>query len=290
MTGFARTEGSLDGYVWVWEAKSVNSRGIDVRCRVPQGYDELDAKARLAAQKRFKRGSFGLNLSVNREDGAGRLTLNRELLDQVLALSTELRGKVDPSPPRLEGLLAIRGIVEPASESEDEATRAARLAAIEASLDAVLSGLADMRAGEGARMAAVVVGHLDEIARLTAEAEATAMLQPDALKARLRDQVQALLEADPALSEERLVQEAAVLATKADVREEIDRLKAHIEAARDLLGEGGPIGRKLDFLCQEFNRESNTICSKSQDIELTRIGLAFKAVIDQFREQVQNIE
>lgn len=290
MTGFARAEGSLEDHAWVWEAKSVNSRGIDIRCRVPTGYDELDAKARLSIQNRFTRGAFALNLTVNRGEAGAQLTINRDLLEQVMALGADLQGRVDPAPPRLEGLLAIRGIVEPAAEDDDDQARTARIKGIEGTLAETLAGLEAMRAEEGARMAAVVEEHLDEIARLTAQAESVAVLQPDALRDRLREQVQALLEAEQALSEERLAQEAAVLATKADVREEIDRLKAHIEAARDLLGAGGAIGRKLDFLCQEFNRESNTICSKSQDIELTRIGLAFKAVIDQFREQVQNIE
>ncbi len=290
MTGFAREEGRIDDYVWVWEVKSVNGRGLDFRCRVPQGYDELDARARQAAQKRFKRGSLSLNLSVNHLDGSAGLAVNRELLDQVLALGEDLKGRVEDAKPRLEGLLAIRGIVEPVSEVETPELRAARIAAMEATLGAALDALVTARQSEGARMADVVAGHVDEIARLTDDAEGVAALQPKAIKERLAANIQDLLEADTPLSEERLAQEAALLANKADVREELDRLRAHIEAARELLAKGGSIGRQLDFLCQEFNRESNTICSKAQDLELTRIGLAFKSVIDQFREQVQNIE
>lgn len=290
MTGFARAEGHADGYGWVWEAKSVNGRGLDVRCRVPPGLDELDGVARDAALARFKRGNINLTLTVTLPAGRLRLQVNREILERLMALHAELGDRVDTAPPRLEALLAVRGVVDVAEEDEDENARAARLAAMTETLKHLLDELAAKRGAEGARLTDIVTDQIAEIERLAGAASDHAAAQPEALRARLKEQIAALLEAETGLSEDRLAQEVSILASKADVREEIDRLKAHVAAARDLLAEGGAVGRRLDFLCQEFNREANTLASKAAVLGLTETGLALKAVIDQFREQAQNIE
>lgn len=290
MTGFARTEGAHDPFSWVWELKSVNSRGLDLRCRLPAGNDQLEPALKDLLAKRFKRGNITASLALVRQDGQAALKVNRDVLDQLIALQKELAGNVAAEPPRLEGLLAVRGVVEPAEEDETEEERKARVAALLAGLGAASEALAGARAAEGKRLTPALAGHLDEIAALVADAGTITATQPAALKARLKEQVAALLEADAGLPEERLAQEAAVLAAKADVREELDRLAAHVDSARELLAGDGAVGRRLDFLCQEFNREANTLCAKSADMELTRIGLALKAAVDQLREQVQNIE
>jgi uncharacterized protein (TIGR00255 family) len=291
MTGFARGEGTEAGLHWAWEVKSVNGRNLDVRCRLPLGFEVLEPPARAAVAEHCKRGNVAVLLTVSRGQQAPRIRINREALDQLLVLLTELEGKVEAAPPRLDGLLAVRGVIEAVEEEElTEEAREARNARIMETLAHTLAALQTMRGEEGARLGALLVAHLDEIERLQGRAGASAATQPAALKARLKTQVEALLEASPALSEERLAQEAALLATRSDVREELDRLAAHVAAVRKLLGTGGPVGRRLDFLCQEFNREANTLCSKSADVELTTIGLELKAVIDQLREQVQNIE
>jgi uncharacterized protein (TIGR00255 family) len=271
--------------------KSVNGRNLDVRCRLPLGFEALEPPARAAVAEHCKRGNVAVLLTVSRGQQVPRIRINREVLDQLLVLLTELEGKVEAAPPRLDGLLAVRGVVEAVEEEElGDAAREARNTRIMETLAHTLGALQSMRGEEGARLGALLVAHLDEIERLHGRASASAATQPAALKARLKTQVEALLEASPALSEERLAQEAALLATRSDVREELDRLAAHVAAVRKLLEAGGPVGRRLDFLCQEFNREANTLCSKSADVELTTIGLELKAVIDQLREQVQNIE
>jgi len=296
MTGFARAEGAdaadlHPGLHWAWEAKSVNGRNLEVRCRLPPGFEALEAAARAALAERFKRGNVALNLTLARGGEPPRARINRELLDQLMALAAEYAGKGKAEPPRLDNLLAVRGVVEVVEEAEpSEEQRAVRLARMNETLARALVALAAMRQEEGARLAVLVGQHLDLIEELRQRAAATAAAQPAALKARLKQQVEVLLEASPALPEERLAHEAALLVTKADVREELDRLAAHVAAARKLLAEGGAVGRKFDFLCQEFNREANTLCSKSSDVELTSIGLDLKAAIDQLREQVQNIE
>ena len=238
--------------------------------------------------KRLARGSVNLNLNVNRTQAVAQLRINRELLAQVLELAREIED-AGAAPPRLDSLLAVRGIIEPVEEDETEARERVE-SALKADLGRVIDQLVAARMSEGARLVTVLNGHLDEIERLIDAASACTSTQPEALRERLRNQVAALLDASPALPEERLAQEAAILIAKADVREEMDRLRAHIQAARDMLKEGGAIGRRFDFLCQEFNREANTLCSKSADVELTRIGLSLKASIEQLREQVQNIE
>ncbi len=291
MTGFARAEGRHGPHDWMWEIKSVNGKGLDVRLRLPNSCDGLEGRLRDAIAARFKRGSIAINLGLSRDEGAPRLRINAELLDQVLAIHRDLDTKVDPTPPRIEGLLAIRGMVETADEEEEsEADAEARAEALIASFEVALDQLVVSRAAEGSALAEVLDGLLKEIVELVDAATATAATQPAAVLARLRNQMAELLDGEPALPEDRLAHEAALIAAKGDIREELDRLHAHIAAAYDLLAEQAPVGRRLDFLCQEFNREANTLCSKSSDIDLTRIGLALKAAIERLREQVQNIE
>ncbi|MCH8836129.1 MAG: YicC family protein [Proteobacteria bacterium] len=291
MTGFARAEGHEDDFSWTWEVKSVNGKGLDVRCRLPAGLEGVEQPARARIAKRFRRGNISLALTVRWNQVRGSYRVNRAVLDDILSLLPEIRERFpDAGPPHVEGLLALRGVIEPVEDEPSEEARQAAETALLAGLDEALESLASMRDQEGARLASVLTTHLDGIGRLCAEAEGLAAAQPDAIKERLRIQVAALLDAVPALPEERLAQEAALLMAKADVREELDRLKAHRDAARDLMGGDGAIGRKLDFLCQEFNREANTLCSKSVDLALTRVGIELKAGVEQLREQVQNIE
>ena len=290
MTGFARCEGGYDAVTWTWEAKSVNAKGLDVRVRVPSGLDALEPKVRATVPQYCARGSINVSLSVDRGARPVALQVNRAVLDQVLALAAEVQQRTDAAPPRVDGLLGLRGVLETVEAPEAGDVRAAREAHMAADLDGLLADLAAVRRDEGARMAASVNGHLDELARLAAEARQTAEAQPAGLRERLRRQVADLLDAQVGVPEERLAQEAAILASKADVREELDRLDAHLASARELLDGGGVIGRRLDFLCQELNREANTLCSKAQDVALTRTGLALKNTVEQLREQIQNIE
>ncbi len=290
MTGFARVEGGHGAHHWAWELRSVNGRGLDLRIRVPSGLEALEAEARKRAAARFKRGNLQIGLQISRSGGTATLSVNQEALDQVLAVLEPLRGRLPDAPaPALEGILSLRGILDLQEREETEEERAARMAALVTSLDAALDALQVARAEEGRSIARILEGQIDTIDRLVADATACAAVQPERLRERLRTQIAALL-GDQTLSEDRLYQEAAVLMTKADITEELDRLKAHTQAARELLGETGAVGRRFDFLTQEFNREANTLCSKSSDLALTRIGLDLKVVIDQLREQVQNVE
>jgi uncharacterized protein (TIGR00255 family) len=296
MTGFARAEGAdaadmHPGLHWAWEVKSVNGRNLEVRCRLPAGYEALEPAVRAAVAERLKRGNVAVSLTLSRGGEPPRVRINRELLDQVVALVGELQGKVVAEPPRLDGLIGVRGVVEVVEEEEPtEEQRAMRLNRMTETLGRALAALEAMRHDEGGRLAAVVGRHLDRIEQLRERAAVAAAAQPAALRARLKTQVEALLDTATPLPEERLAQEVALLLTRADVREELDRLAAHGAAARKLLADGGLIGRRYDFLCQEFNREANTLCSKAADVELTTIGIDLKAAIDQLREQVQNIE
>ncbi len=290
MTGFARGTGQHGPLSWAWETKSVNGRGLDIRCRLPPGMDSLEPEARRAAAERFKRGSLVLSLRSERAASESRVEINRHALDQLLALVGELEGEVGVAPPSLDGLLGIRGVVELVGGEETPEAREGREAALIESLSATLDALLSARCEEGARIARALDGRLDEIERLTARIADGAALMPTTLRRRFEDQLKDLLQGAPPLPEERVAQEIALLVVKFDIREEVDRLRAHVAAARELLAQGGPVGRRLDFLCQEFNREANTLCSKAGDLEVTRIGLDLKAAIDQFREQVQNVE
>jgi uncharacterized protein (TIGR00255 family) len=291
MTGFARIEGEAEGLAWAWEIKSVNGKALDLRLRLPPGFDALELPLRALLNERLRRGSVSANLGIIRAANGANLRVNRAALEQVLALARELQRDVGATPPSTDGLLALKGVLESGEdEVPDAALRTRREAALLAGCRRAIDELMGMRRAEGARLADVLRERLDEIAGLVAQAERTAAVQPDAVRARLRALVDALRDAAPTIAEERFAQEAALLVAKADVREELDRLHAHIAAARELLAEGAVIGRRLDFLCQEFNREANTLCSKSADVDLTRIGLGLKVAIEQLREQVQNIE
>ena len=291
MTGFARAEGATDLCTWGWEAKSVNGKGLDVRLRYPRGFDFIDVPTRERVTKRFKRGNVQLNLDINWTRPQTTVSLNEEVLEQVLQAAQTIQDQVPGvQPPSVDGILALRGVLE--QTDEDFSAEDAQELEIELlnGLDQLLDQLAEGRDAEGARMGGVLHDQLAVIESLSEEAANLAAMQPDAIRKRLADQVAQLVEDMDGIDPDRLAQEAAIVMTKADVREELDRLGAHIGAARDLLAEEEPVGRRLDFLCQEFNREANTLCSKSSDTELTRVGLELKAVIEQFREQVQNIE
>lgn len=291
MTGFARTEGAEGSHIWSWEVKSVNGKGLDMRCRMPHGFDELEQAARAMVSKRFKRGNFNLALSLSLEQDGVQYRINRDLLAQLIAAAKEFEaGDNVFDPPRIDNLLGVRGVVEQVDSLASEAEMKALKATILGNLGETIDALAVMRAEEGGRMKTVLEAHLKNIGALCAAAKDTAEAQPEAIKQKLSAQIAELLGAEPSLPEDRLLQETAILITKSDVREELDRLDAHLQAAGALLKDGDGVGRKLDFLCQEFNREANTICSKAADVDLSRIGLELKAVVEQFREQVQNIE
>ena len=290
MTGFARRDGARGGMRWHWEVRSVNGRGLDLRLRLPPGTESLEHRVREATQKRVVRGNVSVTLTVQRDAGAAEIRVNDDALDQVLAAIARVRAKGQFDNPRPEGVLALRGVMELVEPIESEAEADARLAAMLADYEAALVGLTDNRAREGARLAAVLSDQVTQIESLVACVAASPARSTDAIRRRLAEQVRRLTDAVPSLDPERLHQEAVLLATRADVEEELARLRAHIAAARELLAAKEPTGRKLDFLTQEFNREANTLCSKSNDVEITRLGLDLKAVIDQMREQVQNIE
>jgi uncharacterized protein (TIGR00255 family) len=290
MTGFAESTGSHEGLRWRWEAKSVNSRSLDLRLRTPPGFDGLEPAARKLAAERFQRGAFQISLSVESTEAGRGLVLDAAALASAVKIARDVAAETGLAPARVDGLLALKGvIVADDAGTLDPEVRGARDAAILESLGAAFDKLAKERLREGAKLAQVLGSQVDEIARLTGEAGALAAAQPAALRARLSAQIKELLDGNN-IAEDRLAQEVALLALKADIREELDRLAAHVQDARALLGQAKGVGRKLDFLAQEFNREANTLCSKSADIALTRTGLALKAVIDQFREQAQNVE
>jgi len=290
MTGFARVGGAAGSTGWHWEVRSVNGRGLDVRLRVPPGFEALEPRIRDAVAKYVGRGSVTVNLNVKRAEGASQIRLNEAALKQVLAALERLMAGTEIAPPRADGLLGIRGVLEVVESEESEAEAEARNRAMLADLESALAFMIEGRAAEGRRLKAIVLDQLDAIERLVAAIEVMPARSPDAIRERLKEQVVRLLEVGAGLDSARIYQEAAILASRSDVEEELKRLGAHVAAARDLLKSSEPAGRRLDFLAQEFNREANTLCSKSNDAEMTRAGLELKAVIDQMREQVQNIE
>ena len=294
MTGYARAQGSDERRRWVWEARSVNGRNLEIRCRVPQGFDRLENPARTAIGSRMKRGNVSLTLTIASEQQGKPLRINRALLAELAGLVEEVRKGTGAAAPTADGLLRVRGVIEEEDGAEEsEEALAALDRALSGTLDEVLKALAAARAAEGRALAVVIDRHVGEIEELCKRAADRASAQVGTVRARFESQLAELLERAPPLSEERFAQEVALLVGKADVREELDRLAAHIAQARTLLADArpdNPVGRKFDFLCQEFNREANTLCSKSADIELTRIGIDLKGAIERLREQVQNVE
>ena len=291
MTGFARAVADHEGVSIAWEVKSVNGKSVELRLRLPPGFERLEPAVRQAVQKRFARGNFQATLTVGRAAGQQALpVVNEAFLKDIAGLAKRLQEQFGVAPPSADGLLSLRGVLDVPEAIESEEVRAALDAALLAALDKALVGLKVARRVEGEALKALLLGHVDAVEALTLRAEADPSRDPAVIRQRLAEQVRLLMDASANLDESRLHMEAAFLATKADIREEIDRLKTHVASARALLAAGGAVGRKLDFLAQEFNRESNTLCSKSNAATVTAIGLELKAVVDQFREQVQNLE
>jgi uncharacterized protein (TIGR00255 family) len=290
MTGFAEAQGSREGMRWRWEVKSVNGRGLDLRLRMPPGHDAIEPMARTLANERFRRGSLQATLTVETPDSAKGLRIDPAALASAVRIAKEVAAETGLAPAHIDGLLALKGvIVQDETLPLDAPARAMRDAGIVETFATALDALIRARGSEGMKLAVLLEAQITEIERLTGEAARLAALQPAALRDKLTAQLKDILEGGT-VPEDRLAQEVALLALRGDVREELDRLTAHVQEARNLIGSGEAVGRKLDFLAQEFNREANTLCSKSSDIALTRTGLALKAVIDQFREQAQNVE
>jgi uncharacterized protein (TIGR00255 family) len=290
MTGFARGHGRSGAYAWAWELKSVNGKGFDLRLRLPGGWDAVEIPVRGRATEVLTRGTVYGTLTVERQGVAPVVKVNESVLAAALATIQGLAGRVDAAPPRLDGILALKGVIEVIDEDEREEDRRAAEAAVIAGFGETIAELASMRRREGAALGRVLSQRISEIEALAARAEQAPGRRPEAIKTRIAEQVALLLDASDRLDPDRLHQEAILIATKADVREELDRLTSHVVQAARLIGDGGSVGRRLDFLAQELNRESNTLCAKSNDIELTKIGLELKSVVEQFREQVQNLE
>ena len=290
MTGFAREAGATGPYQWAWEIKTVNGRGLDVRLRTPPGYDAVGEEARQRIMKSLARGMCQLNLTISRTATVPRAKVNEGVLAALADALGRLKLPEGVRPASVDGLLAVRGVVELEDESDNETVADELAADLRGAAGRLIEGLQDARRGEGRALAGVIEGHLATIERLVADADACPARQPDAIRARLQAQITALLDAAPALDSARLHQEAVLIAARADIREELDRLAAHVASAREVLHDGGAVGRRLDFLAQEFGREANTLCAKANDVALSRIGLDLKAVVEQFREQVQNVE
>jgi uncharacterized protein (TIGR00255 family) len=290
MTGFGRSAGVQGETSWHWEVRSVNGRNLELRFRIPSGLEGLEIRARSLCQEKLARGNCTLNLTLRREAGQLAIRLNEAALGQALAVAERARGLTQMDAPSLDTLLAMRGVVEVIEGEESEEVQGRLEAALLVGLAAALGQLAAARAAEGARLADVIANQLRQIAGLVERAANASARQPEAIAQRLAEQVGRLTETGAGLDPERLHQEALLLAAKADIQEELDRLRAHVAAAYELLAQDQPVGRRLEFLAQEFNREANTLCSKASDIEISRTGLELKTVIDQLREQVQNIE
>jgi uncharacterized protein (TIGR00255 family) len=290
MTGFARAHGAVRGYTWVWEIKSVNSKGLDLRLRLPPGWDAIEAPVRANATRTLARGAVSATLEVKRDGAPPVVRVNEEVLAAVLDTMQAIARRVDAQPPTVDGILGLKGVIEVVDAEENEDDRATAEQAVVVGFEGALKELVAVRRREGDALARILSDRIGAIEKLRNAAEHSPARTPDAIRARLAEQVKMLLETGEKFEPDRLHQEAVLLATKLDVREEIDRLGAHVSAARELLKSGGAVGRKLDFLAQEFNREANTLCSKANAASLTAIGLELKVVVDQFREQVQNLE
>ena len=288
MTGVGRAEGALGAWSWAVEARSVNGRNLEVRFRGPPGFEGLERAAREGAQSRFQRGQLTVGLQAKRAEGAGAVRLNLEQLERYLAAGAPYVASGQAAPPCLDGLLSLKGVIEAADAVEDPEAQSQLEAAMAASIAAALDGLLAARNEEGRALSGILANLIDQIGTQTAKSSALAEGQPLIIKARFEKRLKEL--AGQAATEERILQEAAAMAVKADVQEELDRLRGHVDSARDLLAAEGAVGRRLDFLTQEFMREANTLCSKSASGALTSVGLDLKATIEQFREQVQNVE
>lgn len=290
MTGFARNSGQWRETSWVWELKSVNGKALDLRFRLPAGFDAVEAAARGIAVAALKRGNLQINLAVTSSSTTADLKVNTALLEQLVASAEALRDRLGSAPIQAENMLALRGVLESEEHTLSEEDTKLRDAAILASFSVAIEELAKSRQAEGARLTAVLASQLQRIAELTEAARVNPARSVEAIRTRVNEQVKRLLDQSESFDPQRLHQEAIVLATRADIQEELDRLTSHITAAQKLMATHEPVGRKFDFLTQEFNREANTLCSKANDASLTEIGLDLKTVIDQLREQVQNIE
>jgi len=294
MTGFARTEGESGNYNWTFEVKSVNGKSLDLRTRLPHGLDNFEPELRKLAATYFRRGNLQLNLQMNRGEGESVLVVNEQALEAVLKIAEPLQKRLGSPPVNVENLLSLRGILEVSEPVDDDEALKERRAALLESVKEVFEALSLMRQQEGERIEKVINDQVAKIEALTIAARDCPARQPEALKARFSEQIEKLLEASKQLDPDRLHAEAVIITTRADIQEELDRLFAHVEAARELIAGAGAakegVGRKLDFLAQEFNREANTLCSKASSKELSHIGLDMKTTIDQLREQVQNIE
>jgi uncharacterized protein (TIGR00255 family) len=290
MTGFARGHGVSGAYAWTWEIKSVNGKGLDLRLRLPPGWDAIEVPVRSRTAETLARGSLQANLTVERSNAQPVVHVNAAVLDAVLAAARQLAPHFNASPPTLDGLLALKGVMEVSETEESEEERRSAEAAVIAGFAKVIAALVDMRQHEGEALGRILSTRLGDIGALAERADNSPGRQPEAVRARLAEQIATLLAQSDRFDPDRLHQEAILIATKADVREELDRLAAHVGQAQQLIRQGGPIGRRLDFLAQELNREANTLCAKANDVELTKIGLELKAAVEQFREQVQNVE
>ena len=290
MTGFARSHGASGPYVFEWELKSVNAKGFDLRMRLPPGWDDLEASVKKRAGELLSRGTVYANLNVKRANAISTVRINEEVLASIVKVAGVLAGKIDAVAPSIDGLLAIKGVIEVVEPESNEAEDKAAKAAAAAAFEQALGDLVEMRQREGVTLGQILSQRMDEIEKLAKTAEAAPGRKPEAIRARLAEQIAALLESSERFDSDRLNQEAIMIAAKADIREELDRIASHISQAREMIGKGGPVGRRLDFLAQEFNREVNTCCSKSNDLEVTNTGLEMKNVVEQFREQVQNLE
>lgn len=296
MTGYGRAQGRYEdgrgALGWAWEVKSVNGKGFDARFRLPAGFDGLEGPARARLQSVARRGSMTVGLTLTEQPQTQRVVVNEDIFAQLLATARDLARRHDLAPPSIDRLLSVKGVVETQDAPEGDHDRAARDQALLGGLDAALAAFQEARAQEGAKIAQILSDHLGELERLTEQAARLEALRPEAIRARITTQMQEILGHNPPVSPERLAQELAMLAVKADVREELDRLRAHLADARSVIacGDAQGAGRRLDFIAQELNREANTLCSKSADADLTRTGLALKLHVDRFREQLQNIE